>query len=231
MCLNFELRANAAHEASKVREGFSKLQHGVIETDSTQQEQINALITAIIQNAINLHDALNRRDNALDTEAEVRHSEDAGILDQIHLLSLAGTKETLNFRQASNRRKSEALNETQTRSEQDDGLQVQIDTLADTTMRQMTENLAVRRRIINDISNIKQTLNDIYDALVDAGTITYRGARIATSHEISDMLSDVLSGSDDGEISVSEIPEDLKGDIATREEVSEMLDEVFNNRS
>ena len=92
-------------------------------------------------------------------------------------------KETLNFRQASNRRKSEALNETQTRSEQDDGLQVQIDTLADTTMRQMTENLAVRRRIINDISNIKQTLNDIYDALVaDAAEAFFQSASAGNLH-------------------------------------------------
>ena len=145
---------------------------------------MNTLITAIIQNAINLHDALNRRDEALNTEAGLRHSEDAGILDQVHLLSLAGTQQARNFQQASDRRRLEALQETQTRSQQDDGLQVQIDTLADASMRQMMNNVEARRRIIEDISKIKQTLNDIYNSLVDIGAMTYRGAKVATKREV-----------------------------------------------
>ena len=53
------------------------------------------------------------------------------------------------------------------------------------------------------------------------------GAGIASTSEIHDMLSDILSGSDSGEYTDSEIPEELQNRVATSKEISEMLDETF----
>ena len=198
--------------------------------DEVLQGQINFLISAIIQNAINLHKSLNRQGNALKTETEIRQSENAGILDQIHLLALSNVREALNFRQASDIRRRETLTEIQTRSEQDESLQDQINELAETSMRQMIYDMESRQRIIAKIEEVKQTIESLYDDLADSGIMpmTYKGAKVARTQEVHDMLADVLAGNDDGEISESVIPEELQGEISTHEELSEMLDEVLN---
>ena len=198
--------------------------------DEVLQGQINFLISAIIQNAINLHKSLNRQGNALKTETEIRQSENAGILDQIHLLALSNVREALNFRQAGDIRRRETLTEIQTRSEQDESLQDQINELAETSMRQMIYDMESRQRIIAKIEEVKQTIESLYDDLADSGIMpmTYKGAKVARTQEVHDMLADVLAGNDDGEISESVIPEELQGEISTHEEVSEMLDEVLN---
>ncbi len=72
-------------------------------------------------------------------------------------------------------------------------------------------------------------VNVIYQTAADTGNLTYMGAGVASGNEITSMLSDVLSGNDSGEVTESEIPEELKDQIATSGEITEMLSEVFSN--
>lgn len=112
-----------------------------------------------------------------------------------------------------------------------ESLQSQLNDLAFSEMWRTICDNELRGRIFAQISDIKDSIEDIYSVLGDTGVMTYKGARVAAKNEISDMLNDILSGSDDGEISVSEIPEELKDEIADHKEITEILDEVFPNRS
>ena len=69
-------------------------------------------------------------------------------------------------------------------------------------MRLMLNDIEGRERIITELNDIKQIINVIYQVAADTENLTYKGARIASSGEITTMLSDVLSGSDDGEINI-----------------------------
>lgn len=214
------LRADLSREKS-IREAENK----------ALQTQHNELAEGLIQGLLSLLDRYHRQKSDLQKETIIRSENDAGILEHIHLLSLAGTQAALNSQNAHERRRVETAQEAKTRSQHDESLQEQINDLADANIRLTMNGIEEHQRITADIKEIKQFLDRIYDALVDTGTVTYRGAKVATSHEISDMLSDVMSGSTDGAVSEAEIPEDLKDDIATHEEITEMLDEVFPQRS
>lgn len=129
-------------------------------------------------------------------------------------------------------------NNEKERLQNEKALQEQINTISFTIMHWVVSDSEARERINTRISNLQQTLNDInqslseiYDALADTGAMTYKGAKIAASYEIGDMLKDILAGTDDGEICVSEIPDEVKDEIARHEEITAFLNEFFPNRS
>ena len=114
------------------------------------------------------------------------------------------------------------MHEILTRSENDQSLQGQINDLAFAIIQIALNDHEARERI-------KEYLGTLYQAVADTGNLTYMGAGIASTNEVSDMLSDVLSGSDAGEITGTGIPEELKNRVATSSEVSNMLAEIFPN--
>ncbi len=68
----------------------------------------------------------------------------------------------------------------------------------------------------------------MYQAVVDTGGMTYKGAQIASSSEVSDLVNSVITGDYSGEETEATIPEELENEIATSTEISEMLSEVFS---
>ena len=101
----------------------------------------------------------------------------------------------------------------------------QLKTLGELNIRQELELRDIRQVLKEWIA----AANVLYEMAAETGNLTYKGARIASGNEITSMLSDVLSGNDTGEITESEIPEELKDQVSTSEEISEVLSEVFPN--
>ena len=120
--------------------------------------------------------------------------------------------------------KADLQGETQARSENEHSIQAQIDSLAFAVIKVALNDYEARGRL-------KEYLYDIYQAIADTGRLTYMGAGVASTNEVSSMLADVMAGTNDGEISGTGIPEELRRRIATSSDVSEMLQEVFHNRS
>lgn len=121
--------------------------------------------------------------------------------------------------------KNYALIETKWRKTADINLLNEINTLGELNIRQELE-LHKLRTAFREWVNV---VNVIYQDAADTGKLTYKGARIASGNEVTSMLSDILSGNDSGEISESEIPEELRDQITTPEETTEMLSEIFPN--
>ena len=103
-------------------------------------------------------------------------------------------------------------------------LQVQINDLVAAVIKVAINDYQARERF-------RESIDDFYQVMADSGNMTYMGARVASSNEIGDMLSDVFSGSDDGEVYASEIPEELRDRVASSSEVSEILAEIFNPKN
>ena len=99
-------------------------------------------------------------------------------------------------------------------------LQYQINQLALAVLMNTMKHYQDREEFLTYISAM-------YQSLADSGNLTYMGATVASSNEIGNMLADVLSGTDSGEVYESEIPEELKDRVATSSEISEMLAELF----
>ena len=219
--------AKNLHEALERRRKDMKAESRIrLEHDDSLQAQTDTIAQGLIQSELNAERRHTQRKWELQHEVLTRVEHDAGLQQQIDSLATSIVRGIRNLLESNEWRKNELSQEKQTRSEEDDALQAQIDNLANAIMRQAINDIEANRKITKDITEIKQKLDDIYQILIDTGTMTYRGARVATANEIGDMISDVMNGTDDGETSASEIPEDLKGDIATREEISEMLNDL-----
>lgn len=63
-------------------------------------------------------------------------------------------------------------------------------------------------------------VNSLYQAVADTGNLTYKDA--GGCLKIRD--TDVLSGTNTGEIASSQIPEELRDQVTMSSEISEMLD-------
>ena len=193
--------------------------------DEALHAQINDLSRGAAQDRINELALNTRRQQELQEETQTRREQNTVHDWQIQLLARAGLRRDLNAHKASERRKAEILQEILTRSESDQSLQGQINDLAFAIIQIALTDHEARERI-------KEYLGTLYQAVADTGNLTYMGAGVASTNEVSDMLSDVLSGSDAGEITGTGIPEELKNRVATSSEVSNMLAEIFpNNRS
>ena len=222
-----------------------------ISADDALNAQADELAAASIQQSLNLErEAAQRRKDTLSetqareagdaSEATIRAEKDSDLQAQIaelhinnnisaqsgdqqlQLLSLAVLKNTLMQRDAHEKRKAEILHEALSRSEREDYLQSQIDNLAFAIMQVALNDYSARERF-------RQSIDEFYQAMADSGNMTYMGAKVASGNEINEMLIDVLSGTDSGAVSISEIPEELRDRVATSSEVSEMLAEIFPN--
>ncbi len=221
-----------------------------ISADDALNAQADELAAASIQQSLNLErEAAQRRKEILSEvqareagdalEANIRAEKDSDLQAQIaelhinnnistqtgdqqlQLLSLAVLKNTLMQRDAHEKSKAEILHEALSRSEREDYLQSQIDNLAFAIMQVALNDYSARERF-------RQSIDEFYQAMADSGNMTYMGAKVASGNEINEMLTDVLSGTDSGAVSISEIPEALRSRVATSSEVSEMLAEIFN---
>ena len=128
--------------------------------------------------------------------------------------------------------------------------QAKEESIENYALMETEERKSVNSRLVNEINalgelnlhqelelrNIRQVLkewitaaNVLYEMAAETGNLTYKGARIASGNEITSMLSDVMTGNDSGEVIKSEIPEELRDQITTPEETTEMLSEIFPN--
>ena len=228
------------------REAFYREKQSQIESDEVLQRQLNTNAQAGLRASANLvREAAERRKLAQavndklqaeaavreDTEhceAQSRYSDDSALQSQLEELVKASLSDQLRLLTFKTNQRAVMQVEVQNRLTQDGTLQEQIDALSTAVTRGVVNDSQAHQRLSTQIAEIKQKIDEIYDAIVDTGQVTYRGAKVATSHEIKDMLSDVMSGNNDGETSESVIPEELQSEIATHDEISEMLDEVLN---
>ena len=170
-----------------------------------------------------------KRENADSAEAMSRRNDDDALQRQIDKLADYAIRHSLN-----------TAEEIHTCKEQDNALSEQITSL-EKSSRDETTNLqeqinsvimTMLRFALNDYEareRLREYINDIYQAVADTGNLTYMGARVASTNEVGDMLADVMAGTDTGETSTSEIPEELRDKVSTSSEVSEMLAEIFPN--
>ena len=139
-------------------------------------------------------------------------------------LIVSTLRSTNNLHEALERRREALHQEAQSRTKNEGELQNQIDELAFAVIKTALNDYKARERLGNYVDRL-------YQAVADTGNLTYMGAGIASTNEVSHMLSDVMSGSNDGEITSADIPEELQSRVATSSEVSEILNETFPNRS
>ncbi len=114
--------------------------------------------------------------------------------------------------------------ETQTRVIDVWNLQYQINKLALTVLK-------LTLKMYEDREEFKTYISAMYQVLADTGNMTYMGAKVASSHEVNDMLADILSGTDSGEVYESEIPEELRDKVASSTEITNLLAEIFPNQT
>ena len=207
-------RASADSEETQARE----IQGEVL------QAQINDLSNASLRHDLNAHREAELRREGF-SQLDVLQKQTAYQQTEIDNLLETVLRSSLNLHEAQSRNRADLQGETQTRYENEWILQAQIDNLAFAVMKVALTDYEARE-------HIKQYLGKLYQAVADTGNLTYMGAGVASTNEISSMLADVMSGTDDGEITGSGIPEALKNRVASSSEVSDMLAEVFhNNRS
>ena len=146
-------------------------------------------------------------------------------IQQTHeLIEAEAQQSRISLQSESSARQAADVLEAQTRTDMDTILQVQINDLVAAVIKVAINDYQARERF-------RESIDDFYQVMADSGNMTYMGARVASSNEIGDMLSDVFSGSDDGEVYASEIPEELRDRVASSSEVSEILAEIFNPKN
>lgn len=183
-----------------------------------------------------------KRENADSAEAMSRRNDDDALQRQIDRLADYAIRDTLKTAENNSLHKQQLQQEIDARAEQDNVLSEQITSL-EKSSRDETSNfqeqinsviMTMLRFAVNDYEareRLREYINDIYQAVADTGNLTYMGARVASTNEVGDMLADVMAGTDTGETSTSEIPEELRDKVSTSSEVSEMLAEIFPNNN
>lgn len=224
-----------------IQDDFDGKQHGIetrldsiLEGATEDSEILDARVDA--ENEI--HPNLGHHLRMLHSRILYIGEEFKGLLRQYNDLAYAQMHGEINAMEANQRRLLDIQQEEKERNHYDAVLQEQINALSFAHMDWVLSGIEAREGILEKISTINQTLIDVnqsiaslYDAMADTGVMTYKGARIAPSYEIADMLNDILAGTDDGEISVSVIPDEVKDEIANSQEIHEIIKEVFPNRS
>ena len=74
------------------------------------------------------------------------------------------------------------------------------------------------------ITVLENTVNEI----LGGGALEYKGASVALTGEVDDMMNDVFDGDGTEGQPISTIPDELKDELTTDEEFDDMLDDVFN---
>lgn len=180
------------------------------EYDQVLQTQADNLAQASLQTSLNIKETADRQRETLHQEAEQRRSDFLKVKDAVN-------------DEAAKRENADSA-ETSIRSNDDSALQKQLDSLVFAVLRIALNNYEAREKL-------RLSIDELFQVVADTGNFTYMGAKIASRSEIGDMLADVLSGTDSGEVFESEIPEALRDKIAASSEVSEMLAEIFPNQN
>ena len=105
-----------------------------IEADTYHQRQIDVLISAILENSVNLHSEVARRVDAIRQERFSRIEEDTALSDEINTAAEAIMHNILALNDAQSHQQEAMSFETQTRSEQDAGILEQVNKLAEANM-------------------------------------------------------------------------------------------------
>ena len=188
------LNALNLHEEAEQRRGISNRIEAVI---PYFQRQIDELLHAILENAVNLLDTgsalqsqtdsaahgilrntlllsktLSRQREALKQEVIARMEQDAGILSQVKSLALADVQQMLNTASMNAERRHEESQERQARVEQDNGLQEQMNQLAFANMWLAVNEHETHKKVSNietDITMIpgRAATDDEFDELLD----------------------------------------------------------------
>ena len=74
------------------------------------------------------------------------------------------------------------------------------------------------------ITVLENTVNEI----LGGGALEYKGASVALTGEVDDMMNDVFDGDGTEGQPISTIPDELKDELTTDDEFDDMLNDVFN---
>ena len=210
-----------------------------LQNEIDQRRKIHDALTAEVNTRTEQHEALHQGltelQQSLNDEGLSRLSDDEAQQGQINSLTKAALRNTLDIQQETARRKFSS-NEESIRREAADSAEADSRRSDDAALQKQLDSLvfAVLRIALNDYDGrekLRLSIDELFQVVADTGNFTYMGAKIASRSEIGDMLADVLSGTDSGEVSESEIPEALRDKIAASSEVSEMLAEIFPNQN
>ena len=173
-----KLSSNVSRNASKIREINSRLsdlyseneRHS--ENDGLQQEQINLLITAIIQNAVSLHEAVNRIADSAKSQVQLFTEQKYGLMTRTDDIAHAHQRHILNTLAMNEKRKIQEAKERSIRYEQDGRLQEQIDQLAWAVMNLSVSEHETHKKVSSietDITMIpgRAATDDEFDELLD----------------------------------------------------------------
>ena len=149
---------NLSQEAEHRRELIASLN----EADSYHQRQIDALISAILENSVNLHSEVARRVEAIRQERFSRFEEDTALRDEINTVAEAVMRNILALNGALSHQRDTLTKEAQARVDEDIHLQHQADTNAIATM-ELAANLSSeaekRRALVHAIAGIKSPVD------------------------------------------------------------------------
>ncbi len=197
------------------------------------QSEIDILSMGGIRQNLNIHNEAQRRrrddyaeaiarENADNSDFQEHYSNNSALQKQLDTLAQSAIQEKLHALAVETTHKQQADTLSQAAQQEHSDIQAQLDTLV----------FAVLRIALNDYEGrdrLRQHIDNLFQDIAENGDFTYMGARVASRSEIADMIADILSGSDTGEISQSEIPEELQDQLATSSEVDDMLAEIFPN--
>lgn len=77
------------------------------------------------------------------------------------------------------------------------------------------------------VANINEELQTISEALVGTGKMKYKGAYIAGDEDMDALLDDILSGDGSEGIALSEIPDELKDEVVSKDDYDDILNNIF----
>lgn len=77
------------------------------------------------------------------------------------------------------------------------------------------------------IDAINDELQIISEALVGTGKMQYKGAYIAGEEDMDALLDDILDGDTSDGVALSEIPDELKDEVVSKDDYDDILNNIF----
>ncbi|MBQ3653306.1 MAG: hypothetical protein II954_02685, partial [Synergistaceae bacterium] len=127
------------------------------EADTFHQEQIDALISAVLENSVNLHAEVSRRIESVRQERSTRFEEDTALHDEIDTVAQAVMRNILALNDALSHQREAMSQQTKTLTEHETGILRQINALAEADIWRLVNEHDSRL----SISKVMQRLQDI----------------------------------------------------------------------
>ena len=148
------------------------------ERDTYQRDQLDYIVNAILQDALNLRDEVERRREAIETGRQELIARTGDVQIQIDRASEGIIEDALAIQQSNETRRAEDSQERFTRIDEDGHIQDQVNTLAETCMQIMATNAETQEKI-NKIAKATEAIS---------GT-----TGVAADSEVDEMLDEIYN--------------------------------------